>query len=242
MQWTKMTRHQQGTARKLVEKLWAAGVTGPTTSQVARHFDEAVSWQDGTMTLEVLCAVTGWTAPAPAAAAPDAQATEPESVPAPAPVSAETEPTVSAPVGLAAAAAAVNAAVEQLHAFMRAAQVAGVSANKIAEQVAGIQVLGYSRPNVFKLLGATGLRERAEQILLDGGWKLGSFGDARLYLGPTREVRITLHDADNSVRALNDASALCNALRDGGLGTWADGNPDTYQVLARGESIEITGT
>jgi hypothetical protein len=61
MKWTKMSARQQGAARRLSDKLIAAGVTDATVSQVARHFDDVMAWAQGTVTLEWLLAETGWT-------------------------------------------------------------------------------------------------------------------------------------------------------------------------------------
>jgi hypothetical protein len=133
-----------------------------------------------------------------------------------------------------------KAADKQLLAAMRAAQAAGTTANEIARRVAGLR--GYSRPLVLELLGAESLREKAERVLRDAGWDLDIGGDARVYLGPKREVLVDLtgEDEPGGVNALNAASALCTALHKGGLGTYAGGDPDPYQRLGHGETIEIT--
>jgi hypothetical protein len=140
--------------------------------------------------------------------------------------------------GLDAAIAARKAADDRLIAAMRAEQAAGTSANEIARRVSGLR--GYSRPIVLELLGAESLREKAERILRDAGWSIGIGDDAYIYLDSKRRVLVDLTDADGGVASLNAASALCNALTEGGLSTWAEGNPDTYQVLGRGEPIEVT--
>lgn len=65
MKWHQLTKGQQNTARRIVEKLWDAGVKQATTSSVARNLDDAIDWQDGHLTLEELCDRAGWDAPAP---------------------------------------------------------------------------------------------------------------------------------------------------------------------------------
>ena len=65
MKWEKMTRRQRDAARDITEQLWKAGVTGCTVSQVAKYFDEAMSWDRGRMPLAELCEIAGWSCPAP---------------------------------------------------------------------------------------------------------------------------------------------------------------------------------
>lgn len=133
-----------------------------------------------------------------------------------------------------------------LVAAMHAEYKAGTTgANEIARQVRAAGLRGYSRSIVLELLGAETLREKAERILRDAGWDIsipGMAGDARIYLGTKREVMVTLtgEEEPDSVAALNAASALCTALHQGGLGTWAAGHLHAYEALGRGETIEIT--
>lgn len=65
MKWHQLTKGQQAAARRIVEKLWDAGVKQATTTSVARNLDDAMDWDAGWLTLEDLCRRTGWDAPAP---------------------------------------------------------------------------------------------------------------------------------------------------------------------------------
>jgi hypothetical protein len=231
MQWSKMTRPQQTTARKVTEKLWAAGVTGATTSQVARHFDEATDWANGTITLDALCEAAGWTIPAPEVE----QASPPEVTSEPA-AQDSTEPDLTSAVD------AVKAANDRLVAAMVAAKKAGTSVNKIAEMVKGTP--GYSRSVVLELLGSEDIREQAVAALEDGGWKIGEGGDVHVYTDRRRVMIELLDDVEsdtpaNSVTRLNWASGVGSALGQHGLTLWSDDHPiDSWEALAT-EPVEI---
>lgn len=54
MKWEKMTRRQRDAARDITERLWKAGVSGCTVSQVAKYFDESMAWDKGRMPLAEL--------------------------------------------------------------------------------------------------------------------------------------------------------------------------------------------
>lgn len=67
--WTKMTARQRDAARAMLEKLRKEGVS-TSVSQVAKYFEEAMTWNRGEISLGTLCAQTGWDLPATAAPEP----------------------------------------------------------------------------------------------------------------------------------------------------------------------------
>ncbi|HEY5835044.1 hypothetical protein [Streptomyces sp.] len=63
MSWNKLSKAQQNYARRLRDRLWEAGLT-TSVSQIAARLDDAAEWDRGDLTLEELCARTGWEIPA----------------------------------------------------------------------------------------------------------------------------------------------------------------------------------
>lgn len=225
MQWSKMTRSQQASARKVTDQLWAAGITGATTSQVAKHFTEATDWANGTISLDALCGVAGW--PIPATETTQADTPEPA-------------PQIPDELDFTAAIDALKAAHEGIVTMMVALKKSGTSVNKIAEMVKGTP--GYSRSVVLELLGSEDVREHAIAALEDGGWKVGAGQDVHVYTDRRRVMIELLDDYDkpaNSVTRLNWASGVGTALAKHGLALWSDEHPiDSWEALAT-EPVEI---
>jgi hypothetical protein len=48
--WAQLSRAQQDDARDVRQRLWDRGLSA-TVSQIARHYDEAVAWQRGELTV-----------------------------------------------------------------------------------------------------------------------------------------------------------------------------------------------
>lgn len=55
MSWTKMSKAQQDMARRVAKELATAG-HDTTVSQVAKYFEDAMSWRRGDITLAALVA------------------------------------------------------------------------------------------------------------------------------------------------------------------------------------------
>lgn len=151
MQWTKMTKTQQDTARTLRGRLADAGVE-TSVSQVAKYFDEVMRWTRGDLTLDALCEVTGWTRPEPT----------PEPEPETTDDLAEVRSTAN-DVGEA------RRALQDALSAHRAAIIAadrsrdGKGRNELVRAAEG----GLSRPKVFETLGVADLESDIRQALRD---------------------------------------------------------------------------